>query len=99
MNETETTEIYTYGHTLSLHEVLPIFAGGRSADADGGHRHRFRDRIGQSLVRSLYHQREGARLGHRAGVRRYALGFRGVPALGAEAHDQIGRAHVLNSSH
>src|SRR3546814_16127111 len=24
-NETATTEIYTYGHTLSLHDALPIF--------------------------------------------------------------------------
>src|SRR3546814_14576475 len=24
-NDTATTEIYTYGHTLSLHDALPIF--------------------------------------------------------------------------
>src|SRR3546814_11862746 len=26
-NDTETTEIYTYGHTLSLHDALPISRG------------------------------------------------------------------------
>src|SRR3546814_13494403 len=25
LNETSTTETYTYGHTLSLHDALPIF--------------------------------------------------------------------------
>src|SRR3546814_13686403 len=34
-NDTATTEIYTYGHTLSLHDALPIFDGlGQHA---GGH--------------------------------------------------------------
>src|SRR3546814_9082345 len=31
-NDTATTEIYTYGHTLSLHDALPIFARGRPTD-------------------------------------------------------------------
>src|SRR3546814_12111048 len=26
-NDTATTEIYTYGHTLSLHDALPIYVG------------------------------------------------------------------------
>src|SRR3546814_10433427 len=30
-NVTATTEIYTYGHTLSLHEALPISAANASA--------------------------------------------------------------------
>src|SRR3546814_2469992 len=29
LNDTATTEIYTYGHTLSLHDALPIFSGRR----------------------------------------------------------------------
>src|SRR3546814_4671127 len=29
-NDTATTEIYTYGHTLSLHDALPICAGRRA---------------------------------------------------------------------
>src|SRR3546814_3537235 len=28
-NDTATTEIYTYGHTLSLHDALPISAPGK----------------------------------------------------------------------
>src|SRR3546814_14494035 len=28
-NDTATTEIYTYGHTLSLHDALPNFPGGK----------------------------------------------------------------------
>src|SRR3546814_5295311 len=31
-NDTATTEIYTYGHTLSLHDVLPILSGDSSGD-------------------------------------------------------------------
>src|SRR3546814_5870609 len=34
-NDTATTEIYTYGHTLSLHDALPIsvvFAGGHDRE-------------------------------------------------------------------
>src|SRR3546814_20019819 len=30
-NDTATTEIYTYGHTLSLHDALPIFAPADAA--------------------------------------------------------------------
>src|SRR3546814_1765460 len=43
LNDTATTEIYTYGHTLSLHDALPIFAEdlaagllGQLAQADEG---------------------------------------------------------------
>src|SRR3546814_18216817 len=31
-NDTATTEIYTYCHTLSLHVALPILIGGRQPD-------------------------------------------------------------------
>src|SRR3546814_7727126 len=35
-NDTETTEIYTYGHTLSLHDALPIYAvDGVAAGREG----------------------------------------------------------------
>src|SRR3546814_5328272 len=33
-NDTATTEIYTYGHTLSLHDALPIFDGNQPAEPD-----------------------------------------------------------------
>src|SRR3546814_3893645 len=32
-NDTATTEIYTYGHTLSLHDALPIYLGGAAPPA------------------------------------------------------------------
>src|SRR3546814_20354748 len=36
-NDTATTEIYTYGHTLSLHDALPIWAAPtRSRSRKGG---------------------------------------------------------------
>src|SRR3546814_15578274 len=38
-NDTATTEIYTYGHTLSLHDALPIFAGSGAARSDIFARH------------------------------------------------------------
>src|SRR3546814_19251767 len=34
-NDTATTEIYTYGHTLSLHDALPICCGTISASRHG----------------------------------------------------------------
>src|SRR3546814_16058298 len=37
-NDTATTEIYTYGHTLSLHDALPIFG---DAAAAAGERRQF----------------------------------------------------------
>src|SRR3546814_19390886 len=37
-NDTATTEIYTYGHTLSLHGALPISAE-RARDRAAEHRH------------------------------------------------------------
>src|SRR3546814_7133523 len=60
--ETSTTEIYTYGHTLSLHDALPISGqwhrprvSGRSpragrdrqGDLDGRHQHQPRIRLGR----------------------------------------------------
>src|SRR3546814_12172298 len=32
-NDTATTEIYTYGHTLSLHDALPIYRAAHRGDA------------------------------------------------------------------
>src|SRR3546814_15501353 len=36
-NVTATTEIYTYIHTLSLHDALPIFGLPRGAASNQGH--------------------------------------------------------------
>src|SRR3546814_13887220 len=37
-NDTATTEIYTYGHTLSLHDACPIYGAGQpdKREGDGG---------------------------------------------------------------
>src|SRR3546814_18464626 len=56
LTATATTEIYTYGHTLSLHDALPILERPRGGDllaahrrgaveqpARGGHSHHCRD--------------------------------------------------------
>src|SRR3546814_20909009 len=37
-NDPATTDIYTYGHTLSLHDALPIYAYARTAAARAGER-------------------------------------------------------------
>src|SRR3546814_2336693 len=52
-NDTATTEIYTYGHTLSLHDALPIYIRDARAVADRlgfahhvhDHESRFRDTV------------------------------------------------------
>src|SRR3546814_19791500 len=36
VNDTATTEIYTYGHTLALHDALPISYDGRKLRAGLG---------------------------------------------------------------
>src|SRR3546814_7240504 len=37
-NDTGITEIYTYGHTLALHDALPILSRQESAAGSGGRR-------------------------------------------------------------
>src|SRR3546814_18402069 len=48
-NDTATTEIYTDGHTLSLHDALPVYlADGTVGQRDTehlGHRERFRWKV------------------------------------------------------
>src|SRR3546814_12566183 len=36
VNDTATTEIYTYGHTLSLHDALPISLSSSGSGGAGG---------------------------------------------------------------
>src|SRR3546814_1732487 len=64
-NDTATTDIYTYGHTLSLHDALPIFA---RADRGRGREHLFHQQMPQPVLlprridrdRADHHQRPGA---------------------------------------
>src|SRR3546814_19260314 len=60
-NDTATTEIYTYGHTLSLRDALPISVPG------------IRARPGLAADRDLGAASGGVRL-HRPGLRRGGLG-------------------------
>src|SRR3546814_10472615 len=41
LNDTATTESYTYGHTLSLHDALPILTARRRRQNQFEDRHRF----------------------------------------------------------
>src|SRR3546814_12586651 len=54
-NTTATTEIYTYGHTLSLHDALPTYA-----DRHADRRYRRRRRR-EEPERSQAHERPGGR--------------------------------------
>src|SRR3546814_17254038 len=89
-NATATTEIYTYGHTLSLHDALPIYSQGISTRwakrgnlRHVGSRHRMVEgcgRRGGGRVPAAYQICAADLLYHRA--------CRGV------LEPQIGRAHV-----
>src|SRR3546814_19922429 len=83
-NDTATTEIYTYGHTLSLHDALPI--GQLQAGSQG---------IGQRVAAGRVDRAEAEAA--IIGGQHHARPRLGVPAIGdgagEEAADQIGRAH------
>src|SRR3546814_2487849 len=95
-NYTATPEIYTYGHTLTLHDALPIFqrprdrlcrrGGGGEPVAGAARRHRRSNRLAGICLSEpetgfLLHRR-GADAGHR--------GLHRDP----DARGEIGRAHV-----
>src|SRR3546814_17155302 len=73
-NDTATTEIYTYGHTLSLHDALPICCPWlrRSPDRTAG---RCRDGT-----------RRGSALGGRLGISPVVIGFT-IAVTGSSALD------------
>src|SRR3546814_11968353 len=90
VNDTATTEIYPYGHTLSLHDALPIF------HTDGGSVTRALDRWRRAMGRPIYFvdfAADTARIAHDPGIRlaeaAYWLRFE---ALASRAVPQIGRA-------
>src|SRR3546814_13370820 len=59
LNATATTEIYTYGHTLSLHDALPIFALDGGDDPRDRHPAAMRQKL---LFLAAHEQREVDRL-------------------------------------
>src|SRR3546814_10739822 len=50
-NDTATTEIYTYCHTLSLHDALPIYEAGQAAHVRGFQRRSDGRPTGESRIR------------------------------------------------
>src|SRR3546814_17531287 len=49
-NDTATTEIYTYGHTLALHDALPIYLELAAAGSDALQRRGHIDRLHEAIV-------------------------------------------------
>src|SRR3546814_14855999 len=95
-NDTATTEIYTYGHTLSLHDALPIYrvdivveAALQAARVAGGVLAHQRRILRPALVRApparvLHHR-------HRGGEQPVDAGRLHRPAGGrCDAADQLG---------
>src|SRR3546814_13430768 len=94
-NDTATTEIYTYLHTLSLHDALPIFAGRADREAD--------DVVAQEQpVGGAAHQPEQRQVRRQAARRSDAfwqadVGVHDRPAVARHreaGQQEIGRAHV-----
>src|SRR3546814_5290840 len=55
-NDTATTEIYTYGHTLALHDALPILRRSACTEDPRGERH---DHEQETSVRGPLHNKVG----------------------------------------
>src|SRR3546814_14425155 len=93
-NATATTEIYTYGHTLSLHDALPISVEVDAEQPAARVEHR-RARIAAGRV-EVGQQVDGLRLQCRiAGAAEIALGDRRAQRRRrVERRGEIGRAHV-----
>src|SRR3546814_20187396 len=92
-NDTATTEIYTDGHTLSLHDALPIWEQALDDGSGDG---------ASGLVIDSAEIRRRFGLGDFAGTLFiHAIGARGhdvvkyaVDTYGDDEAEQIGRAHV-----
>src|SRR3546814_13625780 len=78
-NDTATTDIYTYGHPLSLHDALPISFLRMACGARPGLRRRLRD---PPLPLPARNAGDLQRIGDV------------VECRAAQHHRQIGRAHV-----
>src|SRR3546814_2853044 len=84
-NGAATSEIYTYLHTLSLHDALPISRGGRRRCDRGSAWRRPQRRQLQLWLRRA----------HRLGMDRG--GGRGVDQVGADHADPAGRSEAHTS--
>src|SRR3546814_20434611 len=97
VNDTATTEIYTYLHTRSLHDALPILPFGPKLNGNANVDYSWnlgtetKAFVGASL-RSLSKQRANFDAGFGA---LYGLGRRTIPAYEViDLRAEIGRAHV-----
>src|SRR3546814_11900264 len=92
-NDPATTEIYTYGHTLSLHDALPIFTDLKLEI----HAH---NDFGMGVANALAALDAGADVAHASvlglgeRVGNTSLEELAVAAPMLSGLDQIGRAHV-----
>src|SRR3546814_19728493 len=91
-NDTATTEIYTYCHTLSLHDALPIYVDGEIAVAA--------EELAGAVERIDQPERAGPER-RQAAARRLFLGdHRNIGGQRAQAgEDQDRKSTRLNSSH
>src|SRR3546814_14220154 len=83
-NDTATTEIYTYGHTLSLHDALPIFLLAVIAQLQ-------RQRLAGAIAR-LGQQRPGA--GQSVGIGRRRIGGRNALVIADVAGHERSEEHT-----
>src|SRR3546814_19412800 len=102
-NDTANTEIYTYGHTLSLHDALPISIEEGSVGGFGSQVMQFLAMEGlldhglkvrpMVLPDSFIDHDSPAKQYDAAGLNAPQIVAIAMSALG-RAHEQIGRAHV-----
>src|SRR3546814_15795657 len=86
-NDTATTEIYTYRHTLSLHDALPIWQRSHCV-SKGPHV------AGTADARGTRTGRAGIGLGFAASVAERSRGRGDVGVRESPRDREIGRAHV-----
>src|SRR3546814_20059970 len=87
-NDTSTTAIYTYGHTLSLHDALPIWRSACSGVAVRRLRRRLRSAVAEQVQQCLAPDPAELAWLHAGAVQDCDL-----EVLGRD-HPEIGRAHV-----
>src|SRR3546814_12527309 len=90
-NDTATTEIYTYGHTLALHDALPIWPACFRQKTDDADRPRAKRRAKPRLARFLHLIGQANRTeGDQPCPAKFSPALPPAPSSSRE----IGRAHV-----
>src|SRR3546814_17506728 len=96
-NDAATTEIYTYGHTLALHDALPI-CRSVEGDLEPGALDKRRPLLGR-VSRYGEHRDDEVDVVERAARLRRSLGDRRDEALVEVVHRVDRKSTRLNSSH